>query len=418
MMRITIYVFLIGVLAVMPISCGSAPAAPVQAQAAAEDAEAPHIGEGGVPQFEVDPNWPKIPAQYRIGPGSAVVGDDQGHVWLLSRPKVLANLPADQRDPNRTPAPPVMEFDQAGNFIQGWGGESGPGYQWPANEHGMTVDAKGFVWVVGNADGNANNPAKLPNDNQVLKFTRSGEFVMAIGRSGQTGSNSTEVLRGATGIAYSPRTNEIFVSDGYGNSRVIAFDADTGKVTKMWGAYGNKPLDMEDRPEPSQPRLLPWTRVSEVLQQFQSPVHDVKISNDGLVYVADRGNRRIQVFTLDGGFVAEQFFGLNSPYTLQARGIAFSPDQRFMYVGGTPVVYIVNRKTLEILGTFQFGEPGQLHPPGHQNGSDSAGNIYVAQADVVSPDGKGEGKGAYKYTLTGYSPMTECCSGSGVHSTN
>jgi DNA-binding beta-propeller fold protein YncE len=177
----------------------------------------------------------------------------------------------------------------------------------------------------------------------------------------------------------------------------------------MWGAYGNKPLDVEDRPPASPPALVPWVRVSEVLQQFASPVHDVKISKDDLVYIADRGNRRIQVFTLDGTFVAEQFVGLDNPNGLQARGIAFSPDQRFMYVGGTPVVYILNRKTLEILGTFKFGEPGQPHPPGHQIGSDAAGNLYVAQADIVGPDGRSEGTGAYKYVLKGYSPKAECC---------
>lgn len=365
--------------------------------------EAPHIGEGGVPLFEVDVSWPHIPAQYRIGPGSAVTGDDQGHVWILSRPKVLAALPEMQADTARKPAPPVMEFDQHGKYLQGWGGNSGPGYQWPSNEHGLTVDIKGFVWIVGNADGTSNNPAKLPNDNQVLKFDRSGQFVMAIGTSGQTGSNRTDVLRGAAGLAYSPKTNEIFVADGYGNARVIAFNADTGTRTKMWGAYGRMPLDDADRPAPSPPTLLPWVRVAEVLHQFASPVHDVKISDDGLVYVADRGNRRVQVFTLEGTFVAEQFVGLDSPYGLQARGIAFSPDQRFMYVGGTPVVYILNRKTLEVLGTFTFGEPGQAHPPGHQIGTDSAGNVYVAQADVVAADGTSEGTGAYKYVLKGYS---------------
>jgi DNA-binding beta-propeller fold protein YncE len=399
--------------AAMTISCGSAPAA-----VATGDGEAPHIGEGGVPQFEVDAGWPQIPPQFRMGPGSAVTGDDRGHVWILTRPKVLANLPEMKADPKRKPAPPVMEFDQSGKYVQGWGGESGPGYQWPSNEHGMTVDSKGFVWIVGNADGKSNNPSNLPNDNQVLKFTRSGEFVLAIGKSGQTGSNKTEVLKGATGLAYWAKTNEIFVSDGYGNARVIAFDADSGKFTKMWGAYGNKPLDIEDRPAPTAPALLPWVRVSEVLQQFASAVHDVKISDDGLVYVADRGNRRIQAFTLDGTFVAEQFVGLDSPYGLQARGIAFSPDQRFMYVGGTPVVYILNRKTLEVLGTFKFGEPGQPHPPGHQIGTDSAGNVYVAQADVVGADGKSEGTGAYKYNLKSYSPRTQCCSGAGVRATN
>ena len=386
--------------------------------AVGESASAPHIGEGGIPQFERDPAWPKIPAQWKMGFGSAATGDDQGHVWILSRPRTLANPRSTAPDTTSTPAPPVMEFDQAGNFIQGWGGDSGPGYQWPSNEHGLTVDSKGFVWVVGNADGQGNNPAALPNDNQVLKFTRDGEFVMAIGRSGQTGSNKTEVLRGATALHYYANTNELFVSDGYGNSRVMVYDADTGKFKRMWGAYGNTPLDMEDRPERSAPSLNPWIAVSEVLQQFRSPVHDVKVSDDGLVYVCDRGNKRVQVFTLDGKFVAEQFVGLDSPYGLQARGVAFSPDQRFLYVGGTPVVYILNRKTLEVLGSFKTGEGGQAHPPGHQIGADKYGNVYVVQAELTGADGKSGGAGAQKFVFTGYSPVTECCQGGGVHATN
>ena len=239
----------------------------------AASTQAPHIGEGGVPQFEKDPTWPKVPAKWRMGFGSAVTGDDQGHVWILSRPRTLANPRSTAADTQSTPAPPVMEFDQAGNFIQGWGGESGPGYQWPSNEHGLTVDSKGFVWVLGNADGKSNNPGNLPNDNQVLKFTRAGKFVMAIGKSGQTGSNKTEVLRGATSAFYYAKTNEVLVSDGYGNSRVMVYDADTGKFKRMWGAYGNKPLDEEDRAKRSAPRLNPWLSVSEVLQQFGSHLY-------------------------------------------------------------------------------------------------------------------------------------------------
>ena len=391
------------------------PRLPPSAAIAAAAAEAPHIGEGGVPQFELDKSWPKIPSKYRMGFGSAVAGDDQGHVWILSRPKTLANPRSAATDTASTPAPPVMEFDQDGNVVQGWGGESGPGYQWPSNEHGLTVDSRGFVWVVGNADNKSNNPAGLPNDNQVLKFTRAGRFVMAIGKSGQTGSNKTDVLRGATGLYYFAEANEIFVSDGYGNSRVIVFDAETGKLKRMWGAYGNKPLDQEDRPKPSAPGAIPWLSVSEVLQQFASPVHDVKISNDRLVYVADRGNKRVQVFTIEGRFVAEQFVGLDSKYGLQARGIAFSPDQRFLYVGGTPAVYILNRRTLEILGAFNVGAGDQAHPPGHQIGTDIKGNIYVVQAEVTGADGKSGGTGAYKWVLKGYSPAAKCCTGPGVH---
>src|SRR3984957_7233042 len=358
---------------------------PVAGQAASTSA--PHIGEGGVPQFEKDPAWPKIPAKYKMGFGSAVTGDGDGNVWVLSRPHTLANPRPPAADTKSVPAPPVMEFDQAGNFIQGWGGESGQGYQWPSNEHGLTVDARGFVWVMGNADGKSNNPANLPNDNQVLKFTKAGKFVMAIGKSGQTGSNKTEVLKGATGLYYYAKTSELFVSDGYGNNRIMVYDGDTGKFKRMWGAYGNKPLDMEDRPARSKPVPNPWVAVSEVLQQFASPVHDVKVSDDGLVYVADRGNKRVQVFTPEGRFIAEQFVGVDSKYGLQARGLAFSPDQRFLYVGGTPVVYILNRRTLEILGAFKTGEGDQSHPPGHQIGTDNKGNVYVVQAELTGADG-------------------------------
>ena len=298
--------------------------------------------------------------------------DEKDHVWILSRPRGLAHPRSTAPDLTSTPAPPVMEFDNAGNFIQGWGGESGPGYQWPSNEHGITVDYKGFVWIMGNADGKRTIPANLPNDNQILKFTKDGKFVMAIGKSGQTGSNETEVLRGATGLEYYPKTNELFVSDGYGNSRVMVYDADTGKFKRMWGAYGNKPLDMEARPHAFQPcreRIVSRVcGVSEVLQQFAVP-HDVNISDDGLVYVSDRGNKRVQVFTPEGKFIAEQFVGLESKYPLQARSTAFSPDQRFLYVGGTPVIYILNRKTLEVLGSFDIG-CAQAHPPGHQIAAD------------------------------------------------
>jgi DNA-binding beta-propeller fold protein YncE len=265
------------------------------------------------------------------------------------------------------------------------------------------------VWVLGNADGKMNNPANLPNDNQVLKFTKDGKFVKAFGTSGQTGSNKTEVLKGATDLFYFPKTNELFVSDGYGNSRVLVYDADTGKVKRMWGAYGGKPLDADDRPPASPPRPIPWVSVSEVLQQFASPVHDVKVSNDSLVYVCDRGNKRVQVFTLDGKFVAEQFVGLDSKLPLQARGAAFSPDpeQRFLYVGGATVVYVLNRRTLEVLGSFTTGSP-QGDSPGHLIGTDTNGNVYVVQAELTGADGKSGGTGAYKWTFKGYSAPAKC----------
>src|ERR1700688_2880140 len=370
-------------------------------------AEALHIGEGGLPQFQKDLSFPKVPAKWRMGFGSDVAVDAQDHIWVLSRPHSLAHPRSTPPDLVSIPATPVMEFDNEGNFIQGWGGESGPGYQWPSNEHSITVDYKGFVWILGNADGKDNNPADLPNDNQILKFTKDGKFVMAIGKSGQTGSNATEVLKGGTGLRVNPKTNELFVSDGYGNNRVMVYDADTGKFKRMWGAYGNKSLDMEARPPRSKLSDVPFVGLAEVLQQFGSPVHDVDISNDGLVYVSDRGNKRVQVFTPEGKFVAEQFVGLDSKWYLQARSTAFSPDQRFLYVGGTPVIYILNRRTLEVLGSFVTGA-SQEHPPGHQIAADHKGNIYVVQAELTGADGTSGGTGAYKFAFKGYSPVTSC----------
>jgi NHL repeat len=400
----------IGFVLVVNLLIGMFPlvAPPVVAQVAS--IEAPHIGEGGLPQFQVDPNFPRLPSKWRMGFGSAVAIDDEDHVWILSRPRGLAHPRSGSPDLTSTPAPPVIEFDNDGNFIQGWGGEGGLGYQWPSNEHSITVDYKGFVWIVGNADGKKDNPANLPNDNQILKFTKEGKFVMAIGKNGQTGSNATEVLRGATGLRVYPKTNELFVSDGYGNSRVMVFDADTGKFKRMFGAYGNKPLDIDARP-PIPPlnasELCPMLcGVWSALQQFAVP-HDVIISNDGLVYISDRGNKRIQVFTIEGKFIAEQFVGLDSKYPLQARSAAFSPDERFLYVGGSPVTYILNRKTLEVLGSFDIGA-SQAHPPGHQIASDHKGNIYEVQADLTGADGKSAGAGAYKFVFKGYSLRNPC----------
>lgn len=204
----------------------------------------------------------------------------------------------------------------------------------------------------------------------------------------------------------------MYVSDGYGNSRIIVFKADTGNFVRMWGAYGHTPLDMDQRPPRSPLKLDPWTSVPEVLQQFGSPMHDVKISNDQLVYVADRGNKRVQVFTLDGKFLTEQFVGIDLP-DLQARGLVFSndPDQRFLYVGGTPDAWVLNRRTLEILGTVRTvpkgpaGKSGQSNI-GHFLGTDTNGNLYAA-AELSEAFGKTQG--AYKYNLTGYSPTTPCC---------
>ena len=146
---------------------------------------------------------------------------------------------------------------------------------------------------------------------------------MQIGHAGKNkGSNDTENLGGPAGLFVYPKTNELFVADGYFNHRVIVFDADTGAYKRHWGAYGKKPDD--ELHFPARAQLLQGPPPP----QFNNPVHAVLVSNDDLVYVADRTNNRLQVFRLDGTFVKEVFIARN---TLQAEGtvhhFALSPGQ-------------------------------------------------------------------------------------------
>ena len=180
-----------------------------------------------VPKFEVDPSWPKLPAKWVFGQVSSVSVDENGHAWVLQRPNTVR---ADQKG---HAAPPVLEFDENGNFVQGWGGP-GEGYDWPEIEHGIYVDPKGFIWLGGNGK----------TDNHLVKFTKAGKFVMQIGqKSASKGNKDTQNVKQAADIFVYAKTNELFVADGYGNSRIIVFDADTGAFKRMWGAFGNKPLD-------------------------------------------------------------------------------------------------------------------------------------------------------------------------------
>jgi DNA-binding beta-propeller fold protein YncE len=338
----------------------------------------------GVPMFQVDPAWPKMEGNWMFGEiGGITIDPTNDHVWVLTRPRTLADDEnyAAQNPPVADcciPAPPVMEFDPAGDFIQGWGGASS-GYDWPQTEHGITVDYRGNVWIAGSGK----------NDNQVLKFTKTGKFLLQIGHPGKsTGSDDTKNFNEPTKAYVYPKTNEVFISDGYVNRRVIVFDADTGVFKRLWGAYGNKPDDAAprirrapfDRP-PNQPLLSLFEGPAP--QQFNL-VHAILISNDDLVYVADRSNNRIQVFKPNGTFVKEAFVprDMRTP-TGSAIDIAFSPDnrQQFLYVaGGDQHVRILNRDTLQILGSFGRNGHylGQFYHL-HVIAVDSKGNIYTGE---------------------------------------
>jgi hypothetical protein len=327
----------------------------------------------GIPKFEPDPYWPKpLPNNWMFGEVSGVQVDSHDHIWVTHRPRTLTDhdkYGADNKADCCIPAPAVVEFDQAGNVVQSWGGP-GQGYDWPDSEHGIFIDYKDNVWVAGNGD----------KDTNILKFTKTGKFIMQIGRHGTTaGSNDTQNVNRPAGLVVYQPTNEVFVADGYGNRRVIVFDAETGAYKRHWGAYGKKPDD-----------AAPRTRVYEGAGSPQfNLVHGINISHDGLVYVGDRVNNRIQVFKLDGTFLKEVYIERKtSANEGTAFGLAFSPDkqQQFFYVpdGSNKKVEIVNRESLEVVGFFG-GHGG--HGVGdfyhiHSISTDSKGNIYMGEVNA------------------------------------
>jgi hypothetical protein len=358
------------------------------------------------PRFEVDPMWPKpLPNHWIMGNVIGVSVDDKDHVWIIHRGGTLEpkEVYASTNPPGAEcclAAPPVLEFDQAGNLVGHWGGADGPGYVWPASNHGITVDYKGNVWIGGNgralAAAGPENASDVPNqakqakqkqakaagspplyhDSMILKFTQDGKFLMKIGHEGQSqGSNDTENLGLPAKIFVDPKTNEVYVADGYGNKRVIVFDADTGKYKRHWGAYGHKP---DDTP------LGVYKPDAPVAQQFRNPVHCADLSTDGLLYVCDRVNDRMQVFKPDGTFVKETFFYKNTLGDGSVWDIAFSkdPQQKYMYLadGANEKIRVLLRDTLEEVTNFGDGgrQPGEFYAV-HSIATDSKGNVYTTE---------------------------------------
>ena len=366
------------------------------------------------PRFEVDPMWPKpLPNHWLLGMTIGVSVDAQDHVWIIHRGASLermenylaANPPASECC---MAAPPVLEFDEEGNLIGHWGGP-GQGYDWPVSNHGITVDYKGNVWIGGNGRGaavapptqaaalNESQPGGGPfNDNMVLKFTQDGKFLMQIGHPGQSkGSNDLENLKGPAKMFVDKDANELYVADGYGNHRVIVFDADTGKAKRYWGAYGHKPDDTS---------LGPYNPDAPPAQQFRNPVHCAEIANDGLLYVCDRVNDRIQVFRKDGTFVKEAIVAKRTLGDGSVWDIAFSkdPQQKYIFLadGSNEKVYIILRDTLEILTSFGDGgrQPGEFYAV-HSIATDSKGNIFTTETY--------RGQRVQKFVYKGMAPVTK-----------
>jgi DNA-binding beta-propeller fold protein YncE len=348
------------------------------------------------PKFEVDPMWPKpLPNHWVMGNVIGVGVDTKDHIYIIHRGAgslEAKEIYATTNPPSSdccVPAPPVVEFDADGNFIRAWGGP-GQGYEWPDSNHGITPDSKGNLFIGGNG----------PNDGHILKFTQDGKFVKQFGFAyASAGSNDLWAFRQVAKVSLDEKANEAYVSDGYGNHRVAVIDMDSGKIKRYWGAYGNKPDDTN---------LGRYNPTAPVAQQFRNPVHCAEPSNDGFVYVCDRVNDRIQVFTKDGKFVKEAFVEKNTLGDGAVWDIAFSKDaaQKYFYLadGANEKVHVFDRASLTELTSFGDGgrQPGQFYAV-HSIATDSKGNVYTTETY--------RGQRLQKFVYKGLAPVTKADQG-------
>ncbi|HEX6415253.1 MAG TPA: hypothetical protein VFZ94_19580 [Burkholderiales bacterium] len=345
---------------------------------------------GDLPTFRADPNWPKPLAednrvQLVLGQVAGIaVNERNGHVWIVHRPATL--LPDEWNAKENRPvthrccksAPAVIEFDREGKYVRGWTA-SGTGFEWPKSEHGIYIDPEGNVWLAGNSN----------EDNQILKFTPEGRFLLQIGRAGKSeGSNSRTQLGRPAHMVISG--DELFVADGYGNRRIVVFDAKTGAYKRHWGAYGTR--------TPTDDKLPNYDPNAPLSKSFGNPVHCVRVSNDNLVYVCDRQNNRVQVFSRDGEFKREfrvevQTLANGSVWDMV---LSHDPAQRYLYVadGANGRIYILRRSDGRELGSF--GRTGRM--PGefkwiHNIAIDRDGNLFTSEV--------GFGRRVQKFARTG-----------------
>jgi DNA-binding beta-propeller fold protein YncE len=357
-----------------------------------QSAEAQAKGAVQAPRFEVDPMWPKpVPNHWVFGNIIGVGVDKNDHVYIIHRGAgslEAKEIYATTNPPSSeccVPAPPVLEFDPEGNLVKAWGGP-GQGYEWPESNHGITPDSKGNLFIGGNGG----------NDGHILKFTREGKFVKQFGFAyASAGSNDMWAFNKVAKISLDEPANEAYVADGYGNHRVAVIDMDTGKIKRYWGAYGNKPDDTS---------LGNYNPDAPLAQQFRNPVHCAEPSLDGNVYVCDRPNDRIQVFTKAGKFVKETQVLKTTKGDGSVWDIAFSrdPQQKYMYLadGANEKIHVFDRQSLTELTSFGDGgrQPGQFYAV-HSIATDSKGNVYTTETY--------RGQRLQKFVYKGLGPVTK-----------
>ena len=341
-----------------------------------------------LPIYEVDPTWPPtLPNDWILGDIRGLFVDDRDHLWVIHMPSSLTpqEIGAAVDPPIADcckPAPPVLELDPEGKVLQAWGGP-GEGYTWFDQEHGIYIDHNGFVWL-DTSDGF-----------HVMKFPQDGKHVMTLGEPGvNKGSNDPDHLGGPANFYVEPKTNEIFIADGYRNRRVVVYDAATGKYLRHWGAYGKRPTDTEKYAYPVKLDAPP---------QEYSTVHGIVGTKDGLLYVSDRRGNRIQVFRQNGEYLMEKFVrpetrGSGSGFSLQ---VSRDADQSILYLmdGTNQRVWMLRRTDLEILD--RFGKPGRQSGEfirAHMIAIDSQNRMYTGEA--------GNGRRIQRWILKGTRPAS------------
>lgn len=311
-------------------------------------------------KFNVDPFWPKpLPDTWVTGNVGGTCVDSHDHVYITDR----GDLTRREKEIAQA-APPVIEFDQQGRVINSWGDRK----ILPNGLHGCYVDYQGNIWVGGNTD------------SLIQKYSPAGKLLLQIGVKGRFDSSdgtikgkalnsSHTLLNKPSSVAVDPSTGDVYVTDGYGNRRVVVFDRN-GHFLHQWGRQAT--LAESD---------------AGMGGVFLGVVHCVVLGNDGLLYVCDRDGRRIEVFDKMGNFKRNIFINRRNN-TLPGHGspwwIVFSPDQaqKFMYVadGRDEVIWTLDRSSGRTLS--DFGRPG--HQAGeftflHTIAMDSMGDLFAGE---------------------------------------
>lgn len=328
----------------------------------APDARAAPSANAPPPRFEVVADWPKpLPNGWVTGEVAGNCVDSQDHVFIVNR----RNLTAKELRVGQ-PAPVVVEFDPEGNVVAGWTPPVSPN-----GVHGCFVDHQDNVWIAGNGDAIVQ---KYSHDGStlLLQIGTQGVFDSSDGTAAGTPLNASHtLLNRPSDIAVDPSNGDIYISDGYGNHRVVVFDAG-GTYLRQWGEAATL-AEAE----------------AGVGGKFLATVHGVNLGNDGLVYVNDRKGDRIQVFEKDGTFVrnlwVDKGVGVNTTAAIgSAWDMAFSADAGQHYIfdtdGEQEVLWTLRRDGGGVVGSF--GRPG--HMAGeftflHTVAVDSKGNLYTAE---------------------------------------